>query len=168
SFIPPFDAWFIGPFSFGMGSGSYKFMRALYGLTACGVIGVVVSLFTKPKPLSEITGLVTGTQIDAMRMYKGGEPNRVPGKKARVRVQADATLPDVETAVVPASALERMAANPGDILYVCDPRWWFGGLRSVHVRAGQTTEDDVLRIHPDALADAHLDEGQEVIIEKII
>jgi SSS family solute:Na+ symporter len=168
SFIPPFDAWLIGPFSFGMGKGSYGFMRALYGLTACGVIGVAVSLVTKPKPLAEITGLVTGTQIDAMRMYKGGEPNRVPGKKARVRIEADATLPDVETAIVPAYALERMAAHPGDILYVSDPRWWFGGLRSVHVRAGQTAEDDVLRIHPDALIDAHLDEGQEVIVDKII
>ncbi|MFO7973836.1 MAG: sodium/solute symporter [Candidatus Hydrogenedentota bacterium] len=168
SFIPPFDRWLIGPFSFGMGRSSYGFMRALYGLTACGVIGVVVSLFTKPKPLAEITGLVTGTQLDAMRVYKGGEPNRLPGKKARIRVEADATLSDAETAVVPRRALERMAANPGDILYVSDPRWWFGGLRSVHVRAGQTAEDDVLRIHPDALADAHLDDGQEAIIEKII
>jgi SSS family solute:Na+ symporter len=166
--IPAFDKMLIGPFSFGMGEGSYKFTRALYGLTVCGVLGVVVSLVTRPKPLAEITGLVTGTQLDAMRLYKGGEPNRKPGKKARVRVQTDPTLPDAETVVVPPEALETMAAEPGDILYVSDPRWYFGGLRSVHLRAGQPVGDDVLRMHPDALADAHLRESQMVVVEKIL
>ena len=168
SFIPPFDGWLIGPFAFGMGSGSYGFMRALYGLTVCGVLGIVVSLVTKPRPLSEITGLVTGTQLDAMRQYKGAEPNRAPGGKARLRVQADAGLSDFETAILPTQALETMSANTGDILYVSDPRWWFGGLRSVHVRAAGPGEDDVLRLHPEALADAHLRDGQMVVVEKIL
>ena len=134
----------------------------------CGVLGVVVSLVTKPRPLSELTGLVTGTQLEAMRLYKGGEINRTPGKKARVRVQADATLPNPETVVVPEAALGVMAARPGDILYVSDPRWWFGGLRSVHVRAGQPGDGAVLRMHPDALTDAHLRDGQTAVVEKII
>lgn len=168
SFVPPMDKWLIGPFAFGMGSGSYGFMRALYGLTACGVIGVVVSLITKPKPVHELTGLVTGTQLEAMRIYKGGEINRVPGKKARVRLQADASLSDPEIAYVPPRALELMAANTGDILYVCDPRWWFGGLRSVHVRAGLAADGETLRIHPDALADAHLRDGQIAVVDKIL
>ena len=168
SFFPPFDAWLIGPFAFGMGSGSYGFMRALYGMTVCGVLGVVVSLFTKPKPLSELTGLVTGTEREAIRAYKGGEPNLVQGKKARVRVESDATLPSAETVLVPAQALERMAARTGDILYVSDPRWWFGGLRSVHVRAGGQADGDALRIHPDALEDGHLYDGQMAVIEKIL
>ncbi len=168
SFFPPLDKWLIGPFAFGMGSGSYGFMRALYGFVVCGVLGVVVSLITKPKPLNEITGLVTGTQLEAMRRYKGGEINRTPGKKARVRVQADATLPDPQTVLVPQSALGVMAARPGDMLYVSDPRWWFGGLRSVHVRAGEPGDGEVLRIHPEALADAHLRDGQAAVVEKII
>ncbi len=168
SFFPPLDDWLIGPFSFGMGRGSYGFMRALYGLTACGVIGIAVSFFTKPKPLEEIAGLVTGTQLDAMRAYKGAEINRTPGKKARVRILADAAISDPETVFVPLEALERMAAREGDILYVADSRWWFGGLRSVHVRAGGVADGETLRIHPDALADAHLDDGQMAVIEKII
>ena len=70
--------------------------------------------------------------------------------------------------LVPAQALERMAARTGDILYVSDPRWWFGGLRSVHVRAGGQADGDALRIHPDALEDGHLYDGQMAVIEKIL
>jgi hypothetical protein len=151
-----------------MGSGSYGFMRALYGFIVCGFLGVAVSLVTKPKPLNELTGLVTGTQLEAMRLYKGGEINRNPGKKARVRVQVNAALPDPEIVIVPKAALAVMAGRPGDILYVSDPRWWFGGLRSVHVRAGEPGDGEALQIHPEALADAHLRDGQAAHVEVLL
>ncbi|MHC4655927.1 MAG: sodium:solute symporter family protein [Planctomycetota bacterium] len=70
----------VGPFDFGMGPDSYKFMRALYGLLAAGVLGVSVTWFTRPKPEAELKGLVAGTQRDAMRQFKGqirsSSPNR--------------------------------------------------------------------------------------------
>ncbi|MHC4642494.1 MAG: sodium:solute symporter family protein, partial [Planctomycetota bacterium] len=56
SFI--FSDTLVGPFDFGMGPDSYKFMRALFGLLAAGVLGVSVTFFTKPKPASELKGLV--------------------------------------------------------------------------------------------------------------
>ncbi|MCH7910777.1 MAG: sodium:solute symporter family protein, partial [Candidatus Hydrogenedentes bacterium] len=49
SFFQPFADWFVGPFSFGMGEDSYKFTRALFGLVACGGLGIVVTFFTKPR-----------------------------------------------------------------------------------------------------------------------
>ena len=170
SFVWP-DA-LVGPFSFGMGPDSYKFMRALYGLTVCGALGIGVSLFTKPKTAAELVGLVTGTELDAMRQFKGGEVNRRPGGKARLRLAVRADL-DTEgalapTAIVPQMALDTMAANPGDLLYVCDTRWWFGGLRSVHVKAGDVGEEGVVIISPAALEVAHLNDGQDVLVEKIM
>ena len=173
SFVPAFADTLIGPFSFGMGPDSYKFMRALYGLVVCGVLGIVVSLFTKPKQTAELVGLVTGTEMEAMRLYKGGDVNRRPGKKARATLVVDAAMSardnDVERlAIVPRSALDAMAAEVGDLLYICDTRWWFGGLRSVHVKAAECGEERRVVISPAALEVAHLKDGQEVTIEKIM
>ena len=66
--------------------------------------------------------------------------------------------------------LDQMAAEPGDLLYACDLRWWYGGLRSVHVKAGPVAagEDMVLRISPEDAATARFAEGQEVLLEKIM
>ncbi len=158
----------VGPFSFGMGEDSYKFMRALYGLTVCGAIGIAVTFVTKPKTTSELVGLVTGTELDAMRLYKGSEPNRRPGKKARLTLRVDPALEGSEAAIVPQSALDLMNAETGDIIYVCHNRWWFGGLRSVHVRAGQPAGDNEVHISPEALEIAHLEDGQQVVVELIL
>jgi len=160
----------VGAFDFGMGPDSYKFMRALFGLIASGTIGVVVTLFTKPKPSAQLKGLVAGTQKDGMRLFKGGEPNRRPGGKARVSVEPDKSLSGDNIAIVPQSALEKMAAQPGDLLYACHLRWWYGGLRSVHLKAGPVAdgEDMVMRISPEDAASAHFTKGQEVLLEKIM
>jgi len=168
SFIPGLDDLLIGPFSFGMGPDSYKFMRALYGLVVCGALGVGVSLFTKPKTAAELVGLVTGTELDAMRKFKGGEPNRKPGKKARLKLTVDPALEGAGLAIVPQDALDTMAAASGDLVYACDPRWWFGGLRSVHVKAGEAGAPGEVRIGPDAAETAHFHAGQEVLVEKIM
>ncbi len=46
--------------------------------------------------------------------------------------------PPPEYAIVrlTAEAMARLHANEGDLLYVADARWWLGGLRSLHCRAG--------------------------------
>jgi len=169
SFVWP-DA-LVGPLDFGMGPDSYTFMRALFGLLAAGAVGVVVTWFTKPKALGEIKGLVAGTQTDAMRQFKGGEPNRRPGGKVRLTAQFDPSLSGTNTVIVPQSALDKMAAEPGDLLYADDARWWYGGLHSVHVKAGSPAHPDsdkVVLISPEDAAAAHFSQGQQVLVEKII
>ncbi|UCE46974.1 MAG: hypothetical protein JSW47_15355, partial [Phycisphaerales bacterium] len=169
SFIWP-DA-LVGPFDFGMGPDSYKFMRALFGLLAAGTLGVSVTWLTKPKPDPELKGLVAGSQIEAMRRFKGGKPNRRPGGKARLRIKLDRDLSGENTVIVPESALETMAAEPGDLLYASHIRWWYGGLRSVHVKAGPPCDCEncaLLRISFEDAATAHFNEGQQVIVEKIM
>ncbi|HCO94063.1 MAG TPA: sodium:proline symporter [Phycisphaerales bacterium] len=161
----------VGPFDFGMGPDSYKFMRALFGLLAASTLGVSVTLFTKPKPVEKIKGLVAGTQQDAMRRFKGAEPNRRPGDKVRLRVKIDRDLSEQNIVSVPQSALDKMAAEPGDLLYASHIRWWYGGLRSVHVKAGlliNPEEADTVRISPEDAASAHFTEGQQVVVEKIM
>ena len=161
----------VGPFDFGMGPDSYKFMRALYGLLVAGVLGVSVSFFTRPKPEAELKGLIAGTQKDAMRQFKGGTPNRKPGKKVRLQTRIDQSLSGTDTVILSQSALDKMAAEPGDLLYASHIRWWYGGLRSVHVKAGPTAsskENELLIISPEDAATAHFTEGQQVVVEKIM
>ena len=168
SLSPPFDAWLVGPFSFGMGPDSYSFTRALFGLTASLTLGIIVTMLTRPQRADEIVGLVNGTQLEAMRRYKGGEINRVPGKAVYLAVQPDPTIEDDgEMARVPAKVMEGMAAKEGDLAYVCDARWWFGGLRSVHVKLGPPCEDDGVHLGPQAIKRAHFKPGEPVYIEKL-
>ena len=161
----------VGPFDFGMGPDSYKFMRALFGLLAAGTLGVSITWLTKAKPKSELKGLVAGSQIEAMRRFKGGEPNRRPGGKARLQVKLDRDLSEENTVIVPQSALETMAAEPGDLLYASHIRWWYGGLRSVHVKAGppcDCVDCELMRISPEDAATAHFSDGQQIVVEKIM
>ncbi len=168
SFVWP-DA-LVGPLDFGMGPDSYKFMRALFGIIASGTLGVVVTFFTKPKPIEEIRGLIAGTQLDAMKIFKGSEPNRTPGKKARLTVRIDPEITEENVAVVPRPALDTMAAEPGDLLYASHTNWIYGGLRSVHIKASAEIEPDseVIRLSPQDAKTAHFTDGQTIIIEKII
>jgi len=162
---------FVGPLDFGMGPESYTFMRALFGLLAAGAVGVVVTWFTKPKAPGEIRGLVAGTQVDAMREFKGGEPNRRPGGKARLTAKLDPSLAGTNTVIVPQSALDTMAAEPGDLLYADDVHWWYGGLHSVHVKAGSPADskaDGQMLISPQDADTAHFADGQKVVVEKIL
>ena len=165
------DDALVGPFDFGMGPDSYKFMRALFGLLAAGTLGVLVTFLTRPRPEAEIKGLVAGTQTDAMRSFKGGEPNRRKGSKVRLQVSLDPSLSDDNMVVISPSALEKMAADPGDLLYASHIRWWYGGLRSVHVKAGPAGDSEdagLMRISPEDAATAHFTQGQEVVVEKIM
>ncbi len=98
--IEPFGTWLHGVSP----EGGFKFMRAFFGLFASGVIGVVISLFTKPKPESEIAGLWVGSIDWGRRFFKGGEPNFEIGEKivAQLRISEDGTAEDTAAAVVPA------------------------------------------------------------------
>jgi SSS family solute:Na+ symporter len=151
--ITPFATWIHGVDP----AGGYKFMRAFFGVVASGVVGVVISLFTTPKPQDQIAGLWVGSINLGRKFFKGGEPSFTVGRKitAMLRISADGTtgLEGQETRVPgapdhqpPASYpvvrlgtadMTRMKACAGDLLYVADARRWLGGLRSLHCRAGE-------------------------------
>jgi hypothetical protein len=180
--FPPFDELLLGPLAFGMGEGSYKFIRAIYGCIVSGVLGVVVAGLTRPQPFEKIRGLITGTQLDAMRYFKGSEINRRPGQTvyAVVQTNADLTLPEQDVNYTPdemdheevrlsRAAMETLAAEEGDLLYVCDRRWWFGGLRSIHTKAGPPLDDGegIVQVSPEARKRGHFTDGEEVYVEKV-
>jgi hypothetical protein len=110
---------------------------------------------------------VTGTQIKAMEYFKGGPINRAEGDTLYIRVEEDPALSGTDTIHLATNQLETLAANPGDLLYVCDRRWWFGGLRSFHTKAGEPVDGNVLRLSPEAMTRAHFSDGDMVYVEKV-
>jgi len=130
----------VSPFSQGVDvEGRFKFMRALYGLTVSLIIAVSVTKFTKPRPLSEITGLVTGTIKQGKEKYKGSKLNETPGKKALVKI---VVKEGVEGAWLSENTAKILAAEVGDIIYIADARRWLGGIRSVRTIATKTTQTE--------------------------
>jgi hypothetical protein len=133
------------------GMTQYKFMRALYGLTVCGVIGVVVTLLTRPETEARQRGLVWGTVADALRGFKGS-----PGTEGRVRSalavpvpsgRADATSEGGWPLVrISRSLATSLDAGAGDLLHISDRRRWLGGLRSSHGVVEEIVDGDAPRV----------------------
>jgi len=145
---------------------AYFYIRALYAVVISAAIGITVSFFTKKKPGDQIRGLTWDSVRDAMRRFKGGEPNQKEGKTVRARL---VVAGEGELVQVDAAAMERMKADPGDLVHVRDRRWWYGGLKSTHARLGEpTTAAGTCRV-PAELADlGSLSKSKEVAVEKII
>jgi SSS family solute:Na+ symporter len=109
----------VRPFAHGVDpdkAGQYNYMTAFFGLLCSAVIGVVVSLLTKPKSAAAINGLWIGTMDFAMRRFKGATPNHDVGAKIRaeLRVSAEGTTPATTALTFAAYQGETMKSGPAD------------------------------------------------------
>jgi hypothetical protein len=155
----------------------FDFMRAAYGMALCSTIAVVSSWLWPNRDEEHIAGMWVGTLETAKRLFKGREPNdRTSGAKIRLRLEAaaeetldQAGLQTTAVARVAEADARLMQAREGDLVYVCDRRWWFGGLHSLHatLKVGGATPGTVL-IHHSHIQTAPLPEGEQVVVEKII
>ena len=160
----------IGPFSHGIPateSNPYSYIGALYNLVACFGAAVVVSLFTRRRSEEQTDGMTIWSLDTARRWFKGGEPNDAPGFKMSLRWKEEPGL-ETGTVQVDAETLRGLGARGGDLAYVCDKRWWLGGLRSAHARLTPTPHElgEVVLVAPDVLAAGHFQPGRMVEVEK--
>ena len=156
-------AWFV------VGNKQDIYMPALFGMLVTGIVGVVITLVTKPDNHKDITGLTVDTIDDAMAMYKGGTPNHARGKLVkRIPYAIDDSIPFGLISVSHAS-MDRMKANEGDMVYLTDARGWLGGLRSQHVKfaAPHNQEDNVVLMSQETKEDAFLLDNLPVTLDKI-
>ena len=163
----------ISPFSHGVPpEKGFKYMRALYAFAVCGGIGIVTSLFTRPK--EDVSGLVIGQIYAGMKRFKGGgAPNF---ERARpIWCQLAETKPGEERA--PSSlislskhSMEQLKSRPGDLVFVRDKRWWYGGLKSTQGKLAPPHDlgDDQVFIDRQIIADGNLTAGEPVRVEKIM
>ncbi|CAN5257849.1 hypothetical protein BH23VER1_BH23VER1_18620 [soil metagenome] len=122
------------------------FMRALYGTVVSAIIGIGVTIFTRPEPVAKQRGLVWGTIADALRHYKGspGKESPVTRTMAMPRLVGD-EMPHFGTSELAGVSISRAVARDlmaaeGDLLYVTDSRWWTGGIHSAHVIVSKIVE----------------------------
>lgn len=157
-------AWFV------YGNPKDIYMPALFGMLVTAVAGVTVSLLTRPDPKEKTAGLTVDTLDVAMAQYKGGVPNHEVGRSVRhVPVVLDETLPFGVVVLTP-PMMERMKAQPGDVIYVSDSRWYLGGLRSNHMKASapREAERDCVFMSSATRDDAFLLPNRPVSLEKVL
>ena len=85
-------------------------------------------------------GLIASSISQAKIMFKGSAPNDEVGEK----IEIDFKIKNQDTSKIYFSKMdmERMSAEPGDLVYLCDKRKWLGGLKSIHSVYGKPHNDD--------------------------
>ena len=126
-------------------------MRGLFGTLVTVALGVGITLFTKPRPKSDLPGLCIATLSEGMRLFKGGEPNRSePKTSSPLQFRTDAI--DTDRVRLPVELMDELSIQEGDLIYVSDARRWLGGLRSVHLKADTPhQETGVVILHDEAV-----------------
>ncbi len=133
------------------------------------MISVLVSLsatyYVKYDQQENTEGLTVWSIAKAKEWFKGGKVNEREGEKVKVNWK----LKDNEDDVVYLSKndMEKMQAEVGDLIYLCDARWYFGGLKSVHSVAGDPhDEDGVVYINNEHKLDGQFIKGKRLEAEK--
>ncbi len=164
--IAPVSWFFSGP-----EVGEFIYFRALFGMLVTAVIGFFVTMVTSGENDKDVTGLTIGTLDEAMISYKdGGVPNHALGQKAKNLVATiDENIPTHWIQLSP-QAMETLAANDGDVIYISDSRWWLGGLRSHHVKATSNSKlaNSEVAMSTKTFEEAYMLSGYSLIAEKII
>ncbi len=138
-----FNHELIAPFSHGIelrpGKG-YSYIGALYNIFVCASVGILVSLITKPTKIEDIEGLTVFDVPKLKSLFKGSDVNEIVGENAIV----DWEIQNNEDNIIRFSKndMQKMKANPGDLVYLCDNRKWLGGLKSIHAVYGDPHNQD--------------------------
>jgi len=121
------------------------------------VVGYDVETHTK--------GLTASSIQDARRFFKGSEPNDAEGEKVRVNYKLIES--EVDELQFSKDDMQAMAANTGDLVYLCDKRKWLGGLKSIHSVYGEPhNENGIVYINDEQLKGGMFVEGKVLIAEK--
>ena len=163
-----FNHELIAPFSHGIelrpGRG-YSYIGALYNIFVCASVGVVVSFLTAPPSKEKVNGLTVYDVANLKANFKGGKINENEGEIVIV----DWEISDSDENVIKFSKndMERMKAEVGDLVYLCDNRKWLGGLKSIHSVYGNPHDaDGVVIITNEQQQSGLFDKGRKLFGEK--
>jgi len=163
-----FNHELIAPFSHGIelrpGRG-YSYIGALYNIFVCASVGVIVSFLTAPPSKEKVNGLTVYDVANLKANFKGGKINENEGEIVIV----DWEISDSDENVIKFSKndMERMKAEVGDLVYLCDNRKWLGGLKSIHSVYGNPHDaDGVVIITNEQQQSGLFDKGRKLFGEK--
>ena len=163
-----FNHELIAPFSHGIelrpGRG-YSYIGALYNIFVCASVGVIVSFLTAPPTKEKVNGLTVYDVANLKANFKGGKINENEGEIVIV----DWEISDSDENVIKFSKndMQRMKAEVGDLVYLCDNRKWLGGLKSIHSVYGNPHDaDGVVIITNEQQQSGLFDKGRKLFGEK--
>ncbi len=127
-------------------------------LTAIMLVLVVISsnYYSKYSERTHTEGLTVWSIAKAKELFKGSKVNDRDGEIIKVNWKIKESTDDLM--YFSKNDMAKMAADPGDLIYLCDARRYLGGLKSVHSTYGEPhNEDGIVYITQE-----HLDQGQFV------
>ncbi|MDQ7086919.1 MAG: hypothetical protein Q9Q13_03280 [Acidobacteriota bacterium] len=158
------------PFAHGIdleaGAKSYSYIRALYGLVVCLLLGVAGTLLWPAKRVPP-GHLTLGPVTEKMRVFKSGRPPR-PGPGPRLVLKlTDGGDEDEAVRLHPADA-RRLDVEDGDLLAICEAHWLRGGFQAfgAPVAISPETTPGTLRAPDAPLARLRLAPGRRVAVRR--
>ena len=153
------------------------FFRALFGVILTSVIAVVLCLCRsqtqeeQTEHRQKIKGLTADTLDHAMNFFKDGKAHHQLGKKVKgLKLIVNNELSSKEI-ILSQAAAKRLKAQPGDIVFLSDARWYLGGMRSRHFTLKSThAEEDEYQVFlsDDGLKRSYMLLDKKAFAEKII
>ncbi len=104
------------------------------------LVALSVTYYVKYDDSQNTEGLTVWSIAKAKEFFKGGKINDAEGKPVIVKFK----IKDGEDDTINFSKndMKKMAAEVGDLVYLCDARAYLGGLKSIHSVYGEPHEDD--------------------------
>ena len=114
---------------------------------------------------AQTTGLTVYSVQKAKELFKGSKINDNEGEVIKVDWKIKDGIDDIVN--FSTADMEKMKANVGDLIYLCDARKYMGGLKSTHCIYGEPHgEDGVVYITNETLLNGVYEEGKILTAEK--
>jgi len=161
-----FEPSIITPFSHGVSpEGGFKYMRALFSLVTCGAVAIIATYFTQEK--KDIDGLVIDSIHKGMEIFKGSKVNLAPSKPIKCKLALSKENKEAHIELGTALA-DKLKINIGDMIYIRDKRWWYGGLKSAQGKLNALNNTEEVLLSKDLIDYGRLNINEEVVVEKIL
>ena len=129
------------------------------------LVAVITTYSVKYDEVLQTTGLTVWSLSKAKEMFKGSKLNEDEGQLIKVKWKNKEY--DEDLAGFSTNALPQMAAEVGDLVYLCDERSYLGGLKSIHTIYGEPHEEDgVVYINNEHLLNGVFIEDKGLTAEK--
>ncbi len=147
---------------FNIGSLVFQFAGVFIMTTA---VAIATTYTTKYDAKAQTEGLTVWSLAKAKEMFKGSKVNDAEGEL--IKVEWKLKEGDDDIANFSKNDMEKMKANVGDLVYLCDARKILGGLKSVHTVYGEPHNDDgIVLLNNEHILNGVFIEGKTLTAEK--
>ncbi len=158
----------ITPFSHGVSpEEGFTYLRSCYGVFVTLGFAISFTWLDSSEYSNRPEGLTLSSIRKAMEAFKGSALDETGVGETVLSPWALVDEPG-EVVRIPESVANSLSIKEGDIVYLADPRWWLGGLRSIRAKAGVSAGGAGIEISKELCEHGGLDVERPVRLEKIL